>query len=280
MKTILVPTDFSKNAENALDYAIGMFGSEKAKLILLNTYLIMYTDTDFQGLYAHEQREYTEKNTNDSFTSLREKLKSHKNIEYETVSSEGLVVNTILETAEKYKVDLIVMGTKGASGLKAVLMGSTTSKVINRTIRTLIAVPEKANFKPVKKIVFATDFRANDLKVVQKLITIAEMYGSSITVFHVVTGVNDALYEENVMKKFKTKISKKISYQPITYKLLYSDNVEVKLEKYLKAESAGLLALSTKNKNLFQRVFGKSVLKKIALHTKIPLIVFHTKASG
>lgn len=275
MKTILVPTDFSKNADNALDYAIHLAKNEKAKIILLNAFYIMYLNPeagmDLMAEQSFALQESSEKNLKD----LCQKIKRTEKIECDYISMEGMTVDSIIEIAEKRKVDLIVMGTKGASGLKKVFMGSNTVKVISRTNRPVIAVPEKAAFNGNKNIVFATDYQKNDLNVIKQLAEIAKKLKAKINIIHIVNGEVDFSFEEVTLKNFEEKVKKKINYPLVTSKLLFGNDVEKKLSQYLKKKSTDLIGMSTKNRNFFKRMFGNSVTKELAYHTNVPIMVFH-----
>lgn len=277
MKKILVPTDFSKNADNALDYAVQIAKKTNSKIILFHVFYIAYYSYDSQMDFMTEQSFYIQENTKNNLVRLCEKVKQTFGAECEYISKEGFVVDSIISASEEEDIDLIIMGTKGASGIKEVLMGSNTAKVIGRTSRTLIAVPEKASYDGIKKIAYATDYNRNDINSIKLLVEFAEVEHSEIRIIHVVDGENKYEYEESFLKKYEEKIVKKINYKNILYQLIFGVDVEKKLEQYLKKESISLLGISTKKRNLFRRIFGKSITRKLVYHTKIPLIVFHHK---
>jgi nucleotide-binding universal stress UspA family protein len=275
MKTILVPTDFSKNAENAVDYAIHLAKTENAKIILLNAYYVMYLNPESGLDFMAEQGFTMRENSAEKLKQLSDKIEKTEKIECEFISIEGMTVDSIVEIAEKRNVDFIVMGTQGASGIKKAFMGSNTVKVIGLTSRPLIAVPEKASFNGNKSIVFATDYQRSDMKVLKELAEIAKKLNAKIHIVHVVNGETDFSFEEVTLKNFADKVKTKLKYPLVTYKLLYGNDVEKKLSEYLKKEATDLLGVNTKNRNFFERFFGKSITKKLAYHTAVPLMVFH-----
>lgn len=277
MKKILVPTDFSKNADNALDYAVQIAKKTNSKIILFHVFYIAYYSYDTPMDFMSEQSFQIQENTKNNLVGLCEKVKQTFGLECEYISKEGFVVDSILGISEEEDVDMIIMGTKGASGIKEMLMGSNTAKVINRTSCTLIAVPEKASYDGIQKIAYATDYNKNDINSIKLLVEFAEVEHSEIKIIHVVDGENKYEYEESFLKKYEGKIKKKINYIDISYQLIFGVDVEKKLEQYLKKESISLLGISTKKRNLFRRIFGKSITRKLVYHTKIPLIVFHHK---
>lgn len=277
MKKILVPTDFSKNADNALDYAVQIAKKTNSKIILFHVFYIAYYSYDSQMDFMTEQSFQIQENTKNNLVGLCEKVKQTFGLECEYISKEGFVVDSIIGISEEEDVDMIIMATKGASGIKEMLMGSNTAKVIGRTSCTLIAVPEKASYDGIQKIAYATDYNGNDINSIKLLVEFAEVEHSEIKIIHVVDGENKYEYEESFLKKYGEKIKKRINYKDISYQLIFGVDVEKKLEQYLKKESISLLGISTKKRNLFRRIFGKSITRKLVYHTKIPLIVFHHK---
>jgi nucleotide-binding universal stress UspA family protein len=134
MKTILVPTDFSKSAENALNYAVLIAQKENAKIILLNAYDILITSPVLVSPeIIMEEIRILENNSKKQLQLLSKKIIEVKKIKCETICKHGFTSEVILEISEKIKPDLIIMGTKGASGIKAVIRGSNTARVIENT---------------------------------------------------------------------------------------------------------------------------------------------------
>lgn len=277
MKTILVPTDFSKNADNAVDYAVQFAKKEGLKVILLHVYYVTYYGPDFQTDLMYEQNFAIQESTKRNFIELVDRVKKQFEFDCEYIIREGLLIDSILDISEKMKVDLIIMGTQGASGIKEAFIGSNTAKVIGRTVCPLIAVPEKASFGKIENIVFATDYHKSDIKTLNQLVEFAEIDNGTITVIHIIDGECNFICEEGFLKEFEDKVKKKITYEHISYKLIYGLEIEKKLEQYIKKESVNLFGISTKSRNLFKRLFTKSITKKLVYHTKVPFIAFHHK---
>ncbi len=277
MNTILVPTDFSQNAKNALNFAIGIAKKGKAKIILLHAYNITYLSPDMPLDYLSEQLSSAELESARILNVLCEKVKKENKITCEFVNQEGLAIDVILDTVKNKNPNLVIMGTKGATGLKEVLIGSNTAKVMGKAACPVIAIPEKATFDLMKKIVYATDYHPSDITALNKLVEFAKIFKSKIKVLHI-TNTDDLMdVEEKRMLNFKKKVIAKLDYAGISFQLLYAKNIEKKLEKYVKDESINLLAMSTRYRNLIERLFGKSLTKKLAYHTKVPLMAFHYK---
>ena len=129
MNTILVPTDFSKNAKNALDYAIVLAKKESAKIILVHAFHVLYITPDLPVEFLADEIDIVETTANKQLKVLSEKVKS-ENLECEIINKQDFILDLILDVTKIKKPNLIVMGTKGASGLEEVFMGSNTAKII------------------------------------------------------------------------------------------------------------------------------------------------------
>lgn len=277
MKTILVPTDFSKSSNNALEYAIAIAKREKAKIILAHSFHVTYIYPDVPVQYAAEQMHATEISANKQLKSMCAKVTASGKLSCEFINKQGLAVDLIVEIVEKKKVDLVVMGTKGASGIQEVLLGSNTASVIEKVKCPVIAVPEKASYTPIKHITYATNYETSDINSLKKLVEVAKLFDAKITLLHIYYDefVPDA--EAEYMEKFKSKVKSKIHYNKMAFKFVYGKNLMKTLEDHVKQESPDLLSMSTHHRNLFDKLFGKSLTKKMAYHTKVPLIAFHNK---
>ena len=170
MKRILLPTDFSENAYNAISYALHFFKDEKCHFILLNT------------LYNSDYIIYSSLNTlyeNNSLKKL-EQLRKHivtefnnPNHEFESVSSFNMLYQEIEERAKNKEIDLIVMGTNGASGGEEILFGTHTVHAIQIAKCPLLAIPSNYKYKELEHILFATkyeiDFAQYQMSLIKNL---------------------------------------------------------------------------------------------------------------
>lgn len=277
MKSILVPTDFSKNADNALNYAIELAKKENAKIILLHAFHVTYVYPDVPMQYLTVQIQSAEQVANNQLKLLCEKVEKSEKLKCEIINKESLAVDLILETIEKKKPGLVVMGTKGVSGIKEIFIGSNTGKIVEKAKCPVIVVPEKVSYSPIKNITYATDYNLTDIYALEKLVEIAKLFNSKITLLHVGFELFTHETEDDFMNTFKSKVKKDILYNKIDFKVVYGKDLTDVLEDYIKYESPDLIAMSATYKNLFDKVFGSSLTKKMAYHTKIPLLVFHYK---
>jgi len=271
MRTLLIPTDFSENAGNALYYAIELAKRESAKIILIHAFTI-----DYVNVFSPESElAETKRQSDNELQKLSIRIAHAEGIDFEYESIEGSAVKAILNSIKDRVIDLVIMGTKGESNFANVIFGSTTSKVIAKADCPVIAVPEGASFEPIKKITYATDYKLGDIFALKKVLEIAKPYHAQINVLHISSEAESALTERTLMEKFMKKVTSQIDYFNLSFQMLHGDKVEEELWNYINSGSADLIVMSTHHYTLFERAFGKSVTNKIADRTVIPLMVFH-----
>ena len=275
MKKILVPTDFSKTAENALFYAIELAKSEHAKLILLHVDQTEITNPNVPYTIYTEVIEAKKKEVKKEIDDLALKITQAGKINYESLVREGLVFETILNVIKEKEVDLVVMGTKGSGSLSNMILGSSTAKIIEKARCPVIAVPEGVEFNRIKKITYATEYHHSDIYCLKKIIEIAKPFNAQIDVLHISDTEQSPDSEKDMMKKFMNEVNEKVQYTNMSFQLLSGKKIEKVLEKYLEKDSTSMLALSTHQRDFFDKLFGKSITKHLAYHTKTPLLAFH-----
>ncbi|MCB0775145.1 MAG: universal stress protein, partial [Chitinophagaceae bacterium] len=142
MKQILVPTDFSPNAEKALDYAIQL-----AKFLRSEVFVLHSVDPGLP--------ESTIADSNEKMELLKKSIASKEMVQVKTEICEGATVNAIVDVSADEKPDLVVMGTLGNSAFKEKVFGSKTAAVIGKADVPVLAIPLLAEWKVPKKILVA-----------------------------------------------------------------------------------------------------------------------------
>jgi nucleotide-binding universal stress UspA family protein len=136
-RRVLVPTDFSDDADLALAWARRLVEKTGGKLILVHSYDIPAITSSGAALAIATIEQSLEKTSRERIEALRQSLTG---LEVETVISHGRPDASILETAESSKADLIVMGTRGRTGLAHVVLGSTAERVLRRAHAPVVTV--------------------------------------------------------------------------------------------------------------------------------------------
>ncbi len=276
MKAILFPTDFSSNANRALEYAVEIAALAGATLNLLHVYTpIVSKDNVYSMLITDEVA--------DASREAQEKLKVITDTiarEFPAVScmaqvKVGEAVNEILNSSSESKADLIIMGTLGANKLSKMLFGSNTSSIIEKSECPVLAVPSGCTYRPPKRILFATNFSFKDLEGVKKLALIAQAFDSEIILGHVDVSIDEENDESSSMENFMKEVIAVTSYPKISYKIVSDHNVSMGLDKIIEDSAIDLFALSTHKRTWFEKIYNPSLTTKISHHSYIPLLAFH-----
>lgn len=275
MKTILVPVDFSENSDNALYYAIDIAKKIKAQLILLNVYEIEYANSYVPADFIIEEKKDKKKDSLKQLEGCALKIKHAGKIDYDMLSVEGFIVDVILDVIEQKRINLVVMGTKGAGNFTNAILGSNTAKIIEKSNCPVIAVPEQASFKGIQKITYATMYHHSDIKALETVVEIFKIFDAKITVLHVSESFESREDENEAFKEFRKDVLKKISYDKLLFQILRSEDVETALDEYINDGKVDMLVMSAHHRDFFDKLFGKSVTKHMVYHTAIPLMVFH-----
>src|SRR6185369_16986926 len=171
MKTILIPTDFSSCADNALSYAAEFNKWYKGAILIFHSYLIPVPVTDLPLVPSDAELKNTAMNAVVKLKS--EFMSAYPDMKFDVDVNEGYVTDEIVEEEKKAKCDLVIMGTRGANGISELLIGSNTTSVVGKSICPVMVVPEYAKMKGLNKIVFAANYGVDDFKNVFDIIDIA-----------------------------------------------------------------------------------------------------------
>jgi nucleotide-binding universal stress UspA family protein len=277
MKKILFPTDFSETANNAFVYALEMAKSLEAELIVLHVYDLPIVSYEGYSPYVAEIYESLELNTFENFRdyvpSLRKIAEDHQldSIKMSHVLEQGDLIPTIKELVKKEKINLIVMGTNGASGWGETFFGSNAGAVIEKVPMLSLSVPGKAKFDGIKKICFTTRFRTKDRWALKQVLEFAKKVGATVKCLYVKTFESDI--DEAKVNKWRTDFKD----EPVTFIVIPSDDVKGTIYDFLSTENIDVLAMLTYKRNFLERLLNQSLTSKLSYHTEIPILALHEK---
>lgn len=266
---ILIPTDFSKLSKVAVHYAVKMTKKLDAEITLLHVVHISAPPRAMVALKTKSIEDVMVDNAKQDSVLLIKELKAENkgklNISYEIIK--GYPVEDVVESyAIHNNIDLIIMGTKGATGLAQVLIGSNAASVINNSDIPVIAVPEFVRFNNLKHIVYATDI-LNLSKELKMIVPLAQLFDATIHILHIVSSESKKkINAEAIVAKLKNK------YPKITFHVSINDDIMEGIDEYNADIKADMLAMFTHDLTFFEKLFGKSVTRQMAFHTWLPLL--------
>lgn len=285
MKNILLPTDFSKNSWHAISYAIKFYTNETCTFHLLNTYTPSIINSRYLATLTYDAgiEDYSKTNSENELANLVRKIKDeHPNPkhQFQTISSFSLLVEAIKETVLNQKIDMVVMGTKGNSGLEKIFMGSNTVRVIKSVTECpIMAIPNETTTLP-KDIAFATDlnkgFQESEL---EPLLHLARECQATIRVVHVqiaseLTEIQQ--FNLNLLLKFLDGTPYHIHIVP------EKNSISFRIQRFLEEKKISILAMIHYQHSFIEKLTREHVIKNIAFETEIPFLVLpeHSKTNA
>ena len=280
MKKILLPTDFSENSVNAIHYALHLFRNEECTFYLLNIYKIPYlADRDVAFMnQANAMADFEEglrRTSKEKLDKLLSEIVQEKNPNhtFEAISDYNFLIDSVKYHIKDKDIDLIVMGTKGATGAKEIFMGSNTGDIIMKVDCNVLAVPENVGYHDPKEITFTTDYDIDyQTADLQYLLDILKMHQSNIRILHL---QNKALTEAQIANKNNLT---KILENEVHYTFHTLTNTDFSTAVNCFTQSRGnidMIAIVARHYSFFQRLFFRPKVEELSFHTKIPLLVLH-----
>jgi nucleotide-binding universal stress UspA family protein len=276
-KSIIVPTDFSDHALKAVQYA-AMIAAETGSRIVLFHAVSLHLSASIEEPPLNFPGDF-EKVEQEQLIHLKHQLqKRYPRVEIDSCSKTGFPVEGINEIAAEKNAWMIIMGTRGANGLKELLVGSNTSSLIQHTEVPVLAIPDECEYNGIKKIVFATNMQKDDIRCLKKIIEYFGHASPVITLLHVEEGkLRDP--EAALQSWFHTEVLPVVNYTHLQAECINETDIVKSLDEYLRHNKTDLLVTATRKRNLIERIFDRSITRKLIFHTHIPLLAMHTHAS-
>lgn len=277
MLKLLVPTDFSKNANKAVEYSIHLAGNYKAEIILLHAYQLIDTESATRKLLFEEYNYSIAKKLHDELEAKKRKIgKTNPDIKISAELYDNNIKKSIVEASEHSAIDYIVMGTQGASGLGKIFMGSVTASVIGNTTLPVIAIPRQYKWKQPANILLATngfETAPEDINPVLKIVDLFQARLHIIVFTDVDTADNaDYITNETKLKEYQKKWEKRHEDIKVTTAHLKGSEFEDGLQQYITDNSIDMVAMITYKRSFLEKIFKRSSTKKMAYRTQIPLL--------
>lgn len=276
MKKILFPTDFSENAAKAMQYALFLAKELNADLILINTYQIPAGgNTSIKSMHLAE---ILKADAEEGLQKVLKEIRLNKEfdaVSIETVAKQGDLVQLVNEMSGEFKFDLVVMGTKGATGAKEVLVGSNTAAVIKGAFCPVLVIPEKAIYKKPQKFTFAYDLKPIvETQGFGLFKTLAKKLDAEIGILNVGLDELPGSTEEAVAG---IKLNHLLEGVKHNFYFVKNENVSDGIEIFVKEKGTDCLVMIARKHSFLEKIFHKSVTKKMAYHVDVPLLVLKDK---
>lgn len=276
MKKILVPTDFSNNSKHAVKVAAFIAEKVKGRLELLHTNTAVAYAPPLPDYYvpeAYDMTEYYENAAEELYELKNELVNSGKydDIKIETVVEEGFLYSTVRRIAEEDRADLIIMGTKGATGATEFFVGSNTEKVIRTAPCPVLAVPENSGGFELKTVVLSTTLRKDQLSVFRMLAEWQKYFHFQVKVLYLnnPAGLDTNEEIEKAVQGFAEQAGlKKVS----SFVGGNTFNEEASILQFAGQEHADLIVMGTHQRQGLSHLLFGSLTEDTANHSDIPVL--------
>lgn len=275
MHKILIPTDFSENALNAIKYATELFKHGPSEIHLLYTYfdevyeaMEKETDASFEDLKIQFQQK-----AEDSLEQLKKLVFNHApNPKHKiiTITEFGLLVDSVNDWVEKENIDVVVMGTKGQTEDKKITFGSNTLQVIKYVRCPVLAVPSVYGDVHPKNILFPTDFllpyKRRELKL---LATISRRFVSKVDFLYI------SKFPSLSLRQQDNKAFLKASFTENQIRFIDKEESDITnaINTQIKEKNIDMLVMVNTRHSYLENILYQSTIEKIGLHIDIPFLV-------
>lgn len=282
MKKILVPTDFSANARRAMHFATRMVqANEDAHITFFHVsnepIPTAFSKKDYQASMEEQLNDDVRKLQESVLEMYRNMLVKDDEINEEALVKYGKFNETIVDTVTELGIDLVIMGTFGASGLKKIFVGSNTADVMEKVPCAVLAIPDEYSNAPVTRIAYATDF-ANSEDGLDQIVSFAKYFNASIELFHIYAvgkGQTDPTTFDR--EGYLSDLKQKFGYEHFTLAFVKlndeSDDIIDGIESYVAQKRPSIIAMATYEKMWYENIFKPSKTKQMIFQTTCPLLV-------
>jgi nucleotide-binding universal stress UspA family protein len=267
MKPLIVATDFSKEAENSIEYACELAKKIQAKVVLFNSFSLpvsasnaLLSAASFQELLDHNRNILKVKAA--SLTAI---------YGIEIIVETGFMdfSGELEELIEKHDAGLLIMGM-AAKSVEQDIFGNTTTSMIMKLKYPVLAVPYNTKFEGIKKILFAYD-EVEDEEVLERIKELALALDAEIEVFHVAKRI-DQLKDEAIEAETVTIIEEMLKDVPHYYKNVESDKVVKVIEEEIVNINADLLIMVPQKYGFLESLIHRSKTRVMASNNSVPLL--------
>jgi nucleotide-binding universal stress UspA family protein len=277
MKRILVPTDFSPTAELAFRFAVNVATRAKGSITLYHNYVPI--GSTFIGTETTRKEYNTECEA--SLTKKLELLKKKvlgdvTEVAVSITVGRAPLIDNMLGFVAHNNIDLIVMGTQGASGFKKTIIGSVAAKIIEKSDIPVLLVPEKYIMKEPRQFVFASNFQSFEKNALTLVIDMVNMFDADLTVLHFQSlniPAAEKEKEKNDFEAFAYTLQRIYNESNIKFHLLEASSVIETMERMCEAFPYDVMVMVRRKKSFIEKFFIKSFTQNMAYTTQKPLLI-------
>ncbi len=275
IKKIICPTDFSKAAVNASEYAAKIAQLFSAELLFVNVQRVLPVGAElsFSGGVSDGVR----KNSRDVAERLREmSVEANMMFNITTDYEVDITTKSLKKIISSLGTDnsMIVMGTNGADDMFQYFFGSNTYQVIKKSSCPVLVVPENISYGSIKKIVFAWDYTSKNKISFSILNDLSTAYNPQFIFIHV--SKHRTEISKELFKTVRDEIESVLGEDnDAEFEQIFSDNIPESLNAYMIKSKADLLSITFYDRGIMSNIFHGAAAKKLSEKLEYPVLVLH-----
>ncbi|RZS99696.1 universal stress protein [Aquimarina brevivitae] len=275
MRKVIIPTDFSENALNAIKYAVELLKYERGEFHIVHAYAekVYENEEVVSRAILDEVRKVEHEQSKEKLGNIKSELQHispNPNHNYFYTATFGILVDVVNDLVEDINADLVIMGTRGLTNDRQITFGSNTMQIMKYVRCPVLSIPEGHSYTAPKWVVFPTDFmlpyKRRELKL---LYTMVASYRSLITLLYF--SENQQLsFRQQDNKKFIEEAFKNVELEYVTQP---SDDITAGINHYLQNQSVDLLVMVNSRHSYLENILFQSTIDKIGLQIQKPFLV-------
>jgi nucleotide-binding universal stress UspA family protein len=287
VRRLLVPVDFSSYSLNAAKFAMQLAGTLKAEIRLFHAFYNPVIDTmsfpdafTYQANMAEVYREMNSdarKHMKEFLAKLTlEEVRNKTDVKVSKKLVAGTPGEEIISESEKYKPELILIGTRGSGENPNEPIGKVTSSILDHSRTPVLVIPEKSKFVGSQKniqVLYATDFDETDEEAIKKLMAVISPFNFKIHCVHVSKNIRDQVTISR-MKDLKSELKEIYHDLNLECELIRDDDKVDGLRKFVHQKNIDLIALTHHKRNILQKMFETSTAKRMIFESEKPVLIF------
>lgn len=274
MRKILVPTDFSDNAMNAIQYALELFKYERSDFFIMHAYQDeIYTDTSLLNQETLEKitqivSDKSQKQLTDTLKKIN-KISPNPRHVYNIISSNSMLMDEADKIVDEEDIDIVVMGTRGETNDRKLTFGSHTLQILKYVQCPVLAIPANYKYTQPKHILFPTNYiipyKRRELKL---LCEMASPYRAIIDMLYISKSDKLSLRQQDNQRFIKEGLYK----NTLNFKTIRGKKITNSIYAYLKENKIDMLVMVNTRHSFLESILFQSSIDKISLHIDIPFL--------
>jgi nucleotide-binding universal stress UspA family protein len=274
MINVLLPTDFSENAMNAIKYALEFFKYENTNFYFMHAYQAevynhedLLSRTDFDAI-VEDMKQQSNANLESLLKAVKE-ISPNPRFKYHTISAYNSLLDEADLIVDGKNIDLIVMGTKGKNNASNLTFGSNTLQVLKYVQCPVLAIPNDYKYAQPKHAVFPTNYlipyKRRELKLLCNLFS---PYRTKIDMLYVSNSKKLSFRQEDN----KAFIEEIVCKNEINFYTTESKKIDDAINTYIKNNSVDFLIMVNTRHSYLENILFESTIDKVSLNISIPLL--------